>query len=95
MINNYDFNTTIRLSATFKNDVGNLIDPTSVSLKYICLDEETNFEFSYPSDITKESIGKYHLDINPASAGFWRYRWSGFGTVQVSKIGEFTVNSGL
>jgi len=69
---------TVRLSATFKVS-GTLTDPTTVTLKTLNPSGTTATYTLGDSEITKDSTGTYHKDVEASVVGTWVYRWIGTG----------------
>lgn len=93
MSNAYDVGDSIRLSCAFTNSAGTAVDPGAVSLK-VKVPAGTVATYTYVgADITRDSAGNYHLDIDLATAGEWSYRWAGTSTNKAATEGEFTVRA--
>jgi hypothetical protein len=87
-INSYDRGALIKLTATFKNDVGTLTDPTTVVVTVVDpLGATTN-----PS-ASKSSTGIYTVtvDLTNATPGTWTYKFQGTGTCQAAEWAAFYV----
>lgn len=72
----------IRLTATFR-DVGRfLADPDTVRFRF---KQECNAETAYvyltDSQIVRDSVGVFHVDLALTAQGEWWFRWEGDGTL--------------
>ena len=87
----YDPGTCIRLSVVFEVE-GVETDPTTVSLK-VRKPSASTTTYTYPATITKDSVGRYHMDTTPAAGeqGRWFYKWIGTGTAAVEGERSFRV----
>ncbi len=63
-------------TVTFKNDSGSVIDPTTIFLKFRSKGSGWTIK-SYPTDITRSSIGVYTYAISCDVAGEWLVEWHG------------------
>lgn len=86
----FDIGNTLTCSVTFTDD-GVLEDPASVTFAFKKPDDTTT-TLAYGTDIevVKDSVGKYHVDLEPGAAegGNWRWRWEG---PESAAEGEFYV----
>lgn len=83
---NYISGQVIRLKATFKNDAGQLIDPTGVTVKIgTSKGVKTIYIYGSGNDIIKLSTGVYVYDLELTEGGEWKYLWksSGIGSAAV------------
>ena len=80
MANSYAKGDTIRISGAFTvSSVAT--DPTTVTL---VIETPAGVETTYTyaaAQITKASTGNYYKDIVLSESGYWKYRWTGTGTV--------------
>lgn len=56
-------------------------DPVTVNLR---VQDPAGVEMLYTYDgatppIVKDSVGRYHADLNPPNGGLWQYKWEGIG----------------
>jgi hypothetical protein len=89
----YDIGDRIRLGATFQDLNGTLADPTTVSLmvKKPNMPAVTyNYALS-PAIVTKDSVGRYHVDLDLHLSGTWKYKWIGTGTIIAAEEGRIFV----
>jgi len=73
----YILGQTVRMSAIFRNDLGQLADPDSVSLTIDILDSPANKRSATPAH---DSLGHYHFDLQTAKTGTYRHHWEGRST---------------
>ncbi len=43
-------------------------------------------------ELVRDSMGKYHVEINANAAGFWHYRYESTGDGQAAFEGRFAVD---
>jgi len=68
----------VRITAAFAQNAA-LLDPTTVALT-VKLPNATLVTYGYPATIMRDSLGAYHVDIQPTLSGIWRYGWTSTGT---------------
>lgn len=91
----YDKGDYIRLTGTWRDDAGVLVDPTTVTLK-IHLPDGTTSSYTYASGfVVKDSVGIYHYDFLPNGQGNYVYRWEGTGNAIASGQGAFFIEDRL
>lgn len=78
----YDVGQQVRLRGTFRNEAGELADPTAVTAK---VQDAEATEVSY-ADAVHDSLGRFHKDItitkpSTGGGGTWYYRFEGTGAV--------------
>jgi hypothetical protein len=80
-ISSYPAGTKVRLKATFRDNSENLIDPAAVSFTYK-LPGAVTVTKAYPADaeITRESLGVFHIDVQMDTPGQVRWRVNSTGT---------------
>ena len=71
----------IRLTASFQDEDGDYIDPTTVAMRTISPYGVTN-TYTYGTDaiMGRSSTGLYFADLTPEESGLWRVRWQTTGT---------------
>lgn len=69
-MNAFDVGDTVRLTATFRDPDGNLMDPASVTLQ---IRKPSGEVVSVP--VVRDSTGVYHGDVTVDESGLWTYRW--------------------
>jgi uncharacterized protein YfaS (alpha-2-macroglobulin family) len=89
--NLYDPGTRIRLSGVFEV-AGVETDPTTITLK-VRKPTGTTTTYAYPATITKDSTGRFHMDITPAGGeqGRWFYKFIGTGDAAAERERSFRV----
>ena len=90
---NYDRGDVVRLTATFRDIAGAVIDPSTVTLNAVQPDK-TIYTRSYgaaaPNDqLKKSSIGVYYIDFYIAQGGRYGYQWTGDGLAAAVAEGGF------
>jgi len=91
----YDIGDLVKVSASFANGSGTLIDPTTVNFSYKMPDGTTgSYAYGADAELVKDDTGMYHVNLQTGSvAGLYRYRfWSGSsGTGQAAGEAYFQV----
>jgi hypothetical protein len=92
-INVYDVGDLARISALFEDADGTDADPSAVA--FHIEDPSGNVEdYAYgasPTEIVRDSIGNYHIDISIDEPGDWHYRWVATGSGQGAQEGQLMV----
>jgi hypothetical protein len=87
-----DIGDLIRLSGTFADLNGNLLDPTVVTLS---IKESSgvvaSFQYGRDAFVVRESVGKYYMDFAPNMEGLHTYRFAGSGAVTAAEEKMFYV----
>jgi hypothetical protein len=77
-------NTSARFTIAFRDDDGDLVDPTTVTFR-TCdpCGNKVDYVYLTDSEITKLATGRYAADIEPDTSGRYRAGWvtTGAGTV--------------
>lgn len=83
----------IRITATFTDSAGTLLDPTAVYFQYKNPAGTITSETYSPSsgNIIRDSIGVFHLDINANVHGIWYYRVYSTGVGQAADEATFEI----
>ena len=89
----YDKGDMVRLTATFRDITGAVIDPTTVQLTAVQPDK-TLYTRSYgqalPNDQLKKSgVGVYYIDFYVGQGGRYGYQWTGDGLAAAVAEGGF------
>ena len=89
----YEIGQRVRISTASPFSVaGVATDPTTITLQ-VRKPDGTITSYTYAlSEITRDSAGTYHKDIDIDAEGNWYYRWIGTGTVVAADENWFTVN---
>lgn len=92
-MNRFDKGDLIRLTATFKNTSGEVIDPAALTFRTLS-PTGTIVVLVYATDaaLVKDSTGVYHVDVSAAEPGVWGYRFAATGSGQAAAEGEFWVD---
>ena len=88
--NLYEPGTKVRLSVVFSS-AGAETDPTTVTLK---VRTPAGVVTSYTwagAQVTKDAVGRFHMDLSVTASGRYYYRWIGTGTVETSVEASFRV----
>lgn len=76
----YDKGDLVILTASWQNEAGAYVDPTTITLK---IQDPTGSTTSYAygsSTMTKTATGRYRYEYQPTAQGKYSYRWEGTGT---------------
>lgn len=91
----FDIGDRVRLAATFQDLNGNLTDPTTITLT-VRKPNSPSVTYAYalsPAIVTKDAVGKYHVDLDLHLSGAWKYKWAGAGAVIAAEEGRIFVRS--
>lgn len=85
----------VRVSTTpgFKNSVGALADPTTVTLRWRRHGETETVLTLASGGVIRDSIGLFHVDILVTEPGLHYFRWEGTGAVVAAAESTFSVTS--
>jgi len=88
--NAYSPNQPVRMSVAF-TVTGTATDPSTIALT-VKDPNGTKTTYTYAgSQVVKDSIGNYHFDLTPTTAGSWFYGWQSTGTAASDAEAFFTV----
>lgn len=99
-LHSYDIGDVVRLgnhstntdTAAFSDASGVVTDPTVVTLALKKPDgTTTTYTYNGAPALSKESTGRYYVDVPLTDAGRWYYRLVGTGTVQAAAEGVLNV----
>lgn len=91
-IETFHVGTLVVADVTFKTKGGSLVDPTTVSVSYKFVGNDTVTKvFGVGVEVVQDSEGKYHIDITTTVAGRVHVRWFSTGTAEVAVSGSFNV----
>ena len=100
-ISSYDTGDVVRLgnhstntaTAAFTDALGVATDPSVVTLVVDKPDGTTTTTYTYGGSpaLSKETTGRYYVDVTIDQAGLWAYRLAGTGTAQAADEGQFHV----
>lgn len=86
----FDKGDLVRVSAAFKDEAGAAVDPTTVSFTFRTPSgTETTFLHGTDTELVKDSVGNYHVDIDANAGGSWHWRFVSTGTGQAASEGYF------
>jgi len=92
-INGYDKGNLVRVTGTFKNSAGTLIDPTVVNFAYyVAGAAPTVLVYGTDAGLVKSSTGIYYVDVSLTSSGTWYYRFYSTGTGQAAEEWKLLCN---
>jgi hypothetical protein len=89
----YDIGDRVRLAATFQDLNSNLADPTTITLT-IKKPNQPAVVYAYalsPALLIRDSVGRYHVDLDLHIAGTWKYKWNGGGAIIAAEEGRIFV----
>lgn len=80
-----------RLTGVFQdvNDVNT--DPATITVKVNDGTTTITYVYGVDSDVIRDSVGTYHIDVALTNSGRWRYQWVGVGTVDAVEEDYFDV----
>lgn len=90
-------NTELRLTVTFRDDDGTLVDPDTVVIRTMSpCGTEATYTYATDDEVQKSSTGIYTADITPDEAGRWHFRWQTTGTGKTTALeGDFIVQNSV
>lgn len=91
-MNAYDKGDLVRVTGTFKNAAGELLDPGTVRFKF--KDPTglvTTFTYLTDGQLVRDSLGTFHVDIDANSSGDFFYRWESLGSGKAAAENSFNV----
>jgi hypothetical protein len=92
-INVYQKGDLVTVAVEFLDSDDAPVDPDTVTFLYTP-PSGTTVEFAFsdsPSEVVKDSVGNYHVDLVPDESGQYFYRWESTGSGQAAENGEFMV----
>lgn len=91
-MNAYDNGDVVRLNMEFTdNDTGDFVDPTTVTAKVKDpIGAISNYVVT-GGQIIRDSLGKFHLNVEPTIQGVWAYRFEGTGSNKAAEESSFQV----
>ena len=92
-INTYDLGDLVRITGTFKDEDGAVLDPTTVYFEYKTpAGVVTTLTYGIDGSVIRDSTGVYHCDLDANASGEWYCRWYSTGTGQAAEEEVFYVN---
>lgn len=94
MTNTYQPGNVVKMSVLFTNNATPPVptDPTTIILR---VTDPTGVETPYTyalSQVTKDGVGAYSMQLEVLIAGYWNYRWEAEGTVTAATESRFLVS---
>lgn len=86
-MNRYDAHDRVRLTGTFHDLDGDLIDPTDVTVHL----RDPDGTVTHP-EASSESTGVWNTDVDVVKPGVWTYRFEGTGAVVAAEETMFAVD---
>lgn len=83
--------SSAKLTVQFKNDLGNAADPEVVALKVMTPSGSISTYTFADAEVTRDATGSFYKNIDLPTAGTWKYRWEGQGTVTAATEAEIEV----
>ena len=80
----YDKGDLLRLSASFTDEDGDAVDPSTVTFKVKVGSTTTSYVYGTDDEVGKDSVGNYHADISLDTEGTWWVRVESTGTGQAA-----------
>lgn len=90
----YDIGDMVRLftEGPFRDDGGNPVDPDVVLCKIRDPARvKTTFQYGVDSDVVRDGVGLYHVDLVLNLSGTWYYRWQSTGNLVTAEETSFIV----
>lgn len=79
-MNTYDIADLVTVTVAFTQEDGTFVDPATVICR-VRVPDGTVHVYTYLTDteLIRDSLGHFHVDINATAAGAYYYRWEGTG----------------
>jgi hypothetical protein len=90
MANTYAIGDLVNMTSSFATVAGAAVDPTAVLVRVKDPSGAVTV-LTYPSQVTKDSVGSYHANFATVLAGIHYYRWEGTGAAQAAAESFFYV----
>ena len=91
-MNRYYKGNLIKVTATFKDSTGTVIDPTVVSAQVQTPAKvDTTYIYGVGGQIIRTGTGVYYININTTSSGDWYCRWYSTGAGQAAAEVHFFI----
>lgn len=89
----YDKGDVVRISATFRDIDGSVVDPSIVKFTWVKQGESaTTVQYGGPDEkIKRQSAGVFYIDFFCDAGGRYGYQWTGDGTATAAAEGGFVV----
>lgn len=89
----YDKGDLLRVSASFTDEDGDPVDPTTVTVKAKIGTTVTSYVYGADSEVVKDETGEYHADLDLDTSGIWWVRVESTGTGQAAAESSFRVKT--
>ena len=77
-MNIHDTGDVVRVNVAFTNLAGAPVDPGVVTVRIKNpVGVKTSYVYGIAVEVVKDSVGLYHMDLEPTIQGVWVYRWEG------------------
>jgi len=90
MLHSYDVGDQVVATVTFRDVVGAVADPSQVKV-IVMAGDGTVTSNVYPTSVSKDSVGVYHLDVILSGPGRWWIRGQGTGSLTAAEEVELLV----
>lgn len=94
-MNTFAAGQRVRLSVAFANAAGTAADPAEVTLKYRDPRGTIVTKTYGAAEVTKDSTGNYHFDVDVSIPGRWFYRYEGTGALVAADETAFSVENSV
>lgn len=85
----YDKGDLLRVSASFTDEDGDAVDPSTVTFKVKVGGEVTSYAYGTDDEVEKDGTGEYHADLSLDTEGVWWVR------VESTGVGQAAAESSL
>ena len=89
----YDKGDLLRVSASFTDEDGDPVDPTTVTFKAKVGSTVTSYVYGDDDEVSKDGTGNYHVDLSLDTAGTWWVRVESTGTGQAAAESSLRVRT--
>lgn len=88
----FDVGDLVRCTGTFREVNNALIDPDEVFFKFRNPNGlVTTYTYGTDTQLKRDSVGLFHVDLNASIAGTWYYRFYSTGAAQAADEESFEV----
>lgn len=93
MADTFDIGNVVRLTVTFTDTAGELIDPSAVQLNIRPYGGDISTYTWLGGDIIRASLGVFYYDYTPSQPGLYYYRFIGTGALVAAGDSSFSITS--
>lgn len=94
--NEYYPGNLVRVDGNFTDENNAPADPSTVSVKVRTpAGASTTYTYGVDPEVIKDSVGNYHIDLQPDLEGTWYYRWEGTGSIRAAGDWRFYVKDSV